>query len=287
MATSYHPQLEVVNRSLECYLRFMTGEQPKQMCISMLQLELLHLREREAVVELLKFHMKRAQDRMKSKADKYRTDKEFDCGDWDLTCVASRLRSSWFLGFSSSPLDMRKIFPYFLDQPWDSIDAYELSLKGDASPPDARGSNKEKGRMWLAWWPRLGLEELGASFTQGMVSSIPIVGSISQLREILPSLPCKLSVILQLTCMCPSDPIIALSILMSWAYAFPQTRLIIRSHELRPTVLRSPLIVQRLTEFRETLVVSCYVLQGVLRGPLFLLGFTQLLAIVQCFTAFK
>ncbi|GJS98896.1 hypothetical protein Tco_0820066 [Tanacetum coccineum] len=82
-----------------------------------------------------------------------------------------------FLGFSSGLVAL----PYFLDQSWDSIDAYELSLKVDGcgSGDVAAGSNKEKGRMWLAWWPRLGLEELGASFTQGTVSSIPIVGSIS------------------------------------------------------------------------------------------------------------
>nr|GEX25317.1 integrase, catalytic region, zinc finger, CCHC-type, peptidase aspartic, catalytic [Tanacetum cinerariifolium] len=40
------------------------------------------LREREAVVETLKFHISRAQSRMKSHADKGRTDKKFDCGDW-------------------------------------------------------------------------------------------------------------------------------------------------------------------------------------------------------------
>lgn len=39
------------------------------------------LSERD-VVETLKFHIKRAQDKMKSHADKKRTHKEFDCGDW-------------------------------------------------------------------------------------------------------------------------------------------------------------------------------------------------------------
>ncbi|GKB37833.1 retrotransposable element Tf2 [Tanacetum coccineum] len=126
MSTSYHPrsdgQTEVVNRSLECYLRCMTREQPKQWykwlslaewwyntnfhtSIKTTPFEAVYgkappvhipyirgeskvemvdktMREREAAVELLKFHMKRAQDRMKSQADKHRTDKEFDYGDW-------------------------------------------------------------------------------------------------------------------------------------------------------------------------------------------------------------
>ncbi|GJT17286.1 retrotransposable element Tf2 [Tanacetum coccineum] len=126
MSTSYHPrsdgQTEVVNRSLECYLRCMTREQPKQWykwislaewwyntnfhtSIKTTPFEAVYekappvhipyirgeskvemvdktIREREAAMELLKFHMKRAQDRMKSQADKHRTDKEFDYGDW-------------------------------------------------------------------------------------------------------------------------------------------------------------------------------------------------------------
>nr|GEX24548.1 hypothetical protein [Tanacetum cinerariifolium] len=39
------------------------------------------LSEREASVETLKFHISRAQSRMKSHAEKGRTDKQFDCGD--------------------------------------------------------------------------------------------------------------------------------------------------------------------------------------------------------------
>ncbi|GKA12045.1 putative mitochondrial protein [Tanacetum coccineum] len=40
------------------------------------------LSEREAAVETFKFHISRAQSRMKSHVDKGRTDKQFDCGDW-------------------------------------------------------------------------------------------------------------------------------------------------------------------------------------------------------------
>lgn len=37
---------------------------------------------REATIDKLKFHLKRAQDRMKSHADKGRTDRAYDVGDW-------------------------------------------------------------------------------------------------------------------------------------------------------------------------------------------------------------
>nr|GEX34284.1 retrotransposable element Tf2 [Tanacetum cinerariifolium] len=40
------------------------------------------LKAREEVVDVCKFHLKRAHDRMKSQADKHRTDREFMVGDW-------------------------------------------------------------------------------------------------------------------------------------------------------------------------------------------------------------
>ncbi|GJX28484.1 retrotransposable element Tf2 [Tanacetum coccineum] len=126
MSTAYHPQsdgqTEVVNRCLECYLRCMTSEQPKQWLkwlslaewwyntnfhtsIHTTPYEAVYgkpppvhipyiggeskvdlvdktLSEREEAVEALKFHINRAQSRMKSHADKGRTDRKFDCGDW-------------------------------------------------------------------------------------------------------------------------------------------------------------------------------------------------------------
>ncbi|GJS19026.1 retrotransposon-related protein [Tanacetum coccineum] len=126
MSTSYHPQTdgqtEVVNKCLECYLRCMTGEQPKQWmkwlslaewwyntnhhsAINITPYEMVYgqtppihvpyvggeskveavdrtLSAREEAIEVCKFHLKRAQDRMKSQADKKRTDREFQVGDW-------------------------------------------------------------------------------------------------------------------------------------------------------------------------------------------------------------
>ncbi|GJS19021.1 retrotransposable element Tf2 [Tanacetum coccineum] len=40
------------------------------------------LSAREEAIEVCKFHLKRAQDRMKSHSDKKRTDREFQVGDW-------------------------------------------------------------------------------------------------------------------------------------------------------------------------------------------------------------
>nr|GEW99853.1 putative mitochondrial protein [Tanacetum cinerariifolium] len=85
---NYHPQTdgqtEAVNKTLECYLRCMTGEKPK---------EWTHCWEvqggavdrtlvaRDQAIQLLQFYLKRAQDRMKSMADKHRS--------------ASQLRPLW------------------------------------------------------------------------------------------------------------------------------------------------------------------------------------------------
>ncbi|GJY61612.1 hypothetical protein Tco_0462269 [Tanacetum coccineum] len=41
------------------------------------------LQSREEIVKMLKFHMKRAQDRMESQANKHRTDREFEVVPWE------------------------------------------------------------------------------------------------------------------------------------------------------------------------------------------------------------
>ncbi|GJY39911.1 retrotransposon-related protein [Tanacetum coccineum] len=125
-STAYHPQTdgqtEVVNRCLECYLRCMCGDNPKDWLKwiplaeywyntiyhtaidttpyqavygqpppnhiiynkgeSMVEAVDMSLLARETIIQLLKFHMKRAQDRMKNLADKNRSDREFDVDTW-------------------------------------------------------------------------------------------------------------------------------------------------------------------------------------------------------------
>nr|GEX37176.1 hypothetical protein [Tanacetum cinerariifolium] len=126
VSTAYHPQTdgqtEVVNKCLECYLRCMTRERPKEW-VQWLPLAKfwyntnkhsstkispyeavygqtppLHtpyvagestvesvdrsLQARENAIEMLKFHIKRSQDRMKKYADLKRSKREFDVGMW-------------------------------------------------------------------------------------------------------------------------------------------------------------------------------------------------------------
>lgn len=113
-------QTEVVNRCLECYLRCMTGENPQawtdwlplaeywyntnfHSSIQTSPYEVVYgqpppidlpymagdspvdvvdrtLQAREKAKEMLQFHLKRAQDRMKNLVDKSRTDREYDVG---------------------------------------------------------------------------------------------------------------------------------------------------------------------------------------------------------------
>ncbi|GKA27150.1 ty3-gypsy retrotransposon protein [Tanacetum coccineum] len=115
-------QTEVVNRCLGCYLRCMSGEKPKEWvkwlalaefwyntnfhsAINTTPYEAVYcqtppihipyvpgeskvegvertLRTREEVVQMLKFHLKRSQDKMKSQANKHRTDRSYKVGDW-------------------------------------------------------------------------------------------------------------------------------------------------------------------------------------------------------------
>ncbi|GJV72837.1 retrotransposon protein, putative, unclassified [Tanacetum coccineum] len=96
MSTAYHlqtdGQTEVVNRGLECYLRCMCGETPKDWIKWLSLAEWCGesrvdtvdrtLTATEEVIKALTFHLKRAQERMKTQADKHRSKREFAIGDW-------------------------------------------------------------------------------------------------------------------------------------------------------------------------------------------------------------
>ncbi|GJV70375.1 retrotransposable element Tf2 [Tanacetum coccineum] len=115
-------QTEVVNRSLGCYLRCMCGEKPKEWVKWLSLAEFWYntnyhtstkttpyeavycqtppihvpyipgdsrveevdrtLQAREEAIKVLKFHLKRSQDRMRNQANKHRTDRQFEVDDW-------------------------------------------------------------------------------------------------------------------------------------------------------------------------------------------------------------
>ncbi|GJW21472.1 putative mitochondrial protein [Tanacetum coccineum] len=126
LSSAYHlqtdGQTEAVNKTLECYLRCMTGEKPKEWTnwlplaefwyntrfhssTKTTPFEIVYgqtppqhvtyeagecrvetvdrtLVVRDQAIKLLQFYLKRAQNRMKSMADKKRSDREFVEGDW-------------------------------------------------------------------------------------------------------------------------------------------------------------------------------------------------------------
>ncbi|GJT75254.1 ty3-gypsy retrotransposon protein [Tanacetum coccineum] len=115
-------QTEVVNRSLGCYLRCMCGEKPKEWIKWLPLAEFWYntnyhtstkttpyeavycqtppihvpyipgdsrveevdrtLQAREEAIKMLKFHLKRSQDRMRNQANKHRTDRQLEVNDW-------------------------------------------------------------------------------------------------------------------------------------------------------------------------------------------------------------
>nr|KYP41804.1 Retrotransposable element Tf2 [Cajanus cajan] len=103
LSTAYHPQTdgqtEVVNRCLETYLRCMCSDDPTNCPYEIMygqpppaflpylpgesKIELVDrsLHKREEQLKMVKFHMRRAQDRMKQLADKGRFERTFEVGD--------------------------------------------------------------------------------------------------------------------------------------------------------------------------------------------------------------
>ncbi|GJU17070.1 retrotransposable element Tf2 [Tanacetum coccineum] len=99
MSTFYHPQTDcqtkVANRCLEGYLRCMTGEHPKEWArwLSLAELwynsnfhtatqstpfETMTLKAREDAIQTVKFHLTRAQNRMKQQPDKGMSKRSFE-----------------------------------------------------------------------------------------------------------------------------------------------------------------------------------------------------------------
>nr|GEU67096.1 retrotransposable element Tf2 [Tanacetum cinerariifolium] len=125
-SSAYHPQTDgqtdVVNRCLECYLRCMTEEKPKEWAkwlslaeywyntnfytsIKTTPFEVMyaqppsspifyspgqsnvdimdrHLTAKEAIIKMLQFHLAKAQARIKAAADLHKTDRSFEVDQW-------------------------------------------------------------------------------------------------------------------------------------------------------------------------------------------------------------
>ncbi|GJV16200.1 retrotransposable element Tf2 [Tanacetum coccineum] len=99
MSITYHPQTdgqtEVVNKCLECSLRFMYGQAPPlhvPYVAGESDVEVVNktLQAREIAIEMLKFYLKRAQDRMEMYADRKRSKREFKVDNQDRDLVLRR-----------------------------------------------------------------------------------------------------------------------------------------------------------------------------------------------------
>jgi hypothetical protein len=173
-STAYHPQTdgqtEIVNKSLETYLRCMCAEKPQawskwlslaewwyntsfHSAIQSTPFEVVYgqpppmnlpylpgestnlsvdrsLTAREEAIKLLKFHLLRAQNRMKQQADKHRSDRQFSIGDYVF------LKLHPYKQHSLRKTQFHKLLPKYYG-PFKILDkigavAYQLELPNDA-----------------------------------------------------------------------------------------------------------------------------------------------------------
>ncbi|KAL6322877.1 hypothetical protein AAG906_020920 [Vitis piasezkii] len=133
MGSSYHPQsdgqTEVVNRTLEQYLRLVYDILPPRLglctalpCPSVDE----YLRDRDAILRELRYNLLQAQNRMKCQADQHRRDASFAVGDYVyLKLQPYRQTSVAFQG--SMKLAPRFFGPYQVIEKVGSV-AYKLAL---------------------------------------------------------------------------------------------------------------------------------------------------------------
>jgi hypothetical protein len=66
------------------------------------------LKERELMIRVIKLHLTRAQDRMKKQADKHRSERHFDVGDWVYLKLQPYIQSS-----VATPVNKKLAFKFF------------------------------------------------------------------------------------------------------------------------------------------------------------------------------
>jgi hypothetical protein len=126
----------------------------------------LQLRDRTKVITLLKEHLQQAQNRMKVQADKYRTEREFNVGDW-VYLQLQPYRQKTIAMRKNLKLSPRFFGPFQILQRIGSV-AYKLDL-----PPETR--------IHLVFHVSCLKHKLGQQ-----ISLLPTLPSVDQMGEIKP-----------------------------------------------------------------------------------------------------
>ncbi|GJZ39472.1 hypothetical protein Tco_0586035 [Tanacetum coccineum] len=73
-------QTKVVNKCMECFMRYMTGEKPKEWVkwVSLAEYCTIFGEEMDRAISMLQFHLKRSRERIKNMTDKNRSDRNFE-----------------------------------------------------------------------------------------------------------------------------------------------------------------------------------------------------------------